>query len=222
MDDCRGRSLSLHRGRRPEAINRSLSRAFLRRYHFEPILSLIPMSIPPTSITLFGLCTCLLIPGLFQAGMIPTGKAYSLTCGIIIYIYIACDHIDGMHAERTRSGTAFGAMLDHLCDFINGTLIALGAYWAVGFPLSTFIVLTLCYIIAFSISHFEGVVRGEIRLGRIGPLEVLFVIIAFLASWGTGAGRAIWARACRVWVVSRRTGFSSAHSSWWAFPRRSG
>lgn len=192
MDERRCRSLSIHRGRSPEVVNRSLSKAFLRRYHFEPILSLIPMSIPPTSITLFGLCACLLIPALFQVGMAPAEKIYSLTCCMLIYIYMVSDHLDGMHAERTRSGTAFGAMLDHLCDFIDGSLIALGAFWSVGFSLSTFILITMFYILAFSISHLEVVVRGELWLGRLGPLEGLVVVIAFLASWGTGAGRAIW------------------------------
>jgi phosphatidylglycerophosphate synthase len=49
-----------------------------------------------------------------------------------IYIYTVADHLDGMQARRSRLGTRIGALLDHLCDFFNGSL----SFWVRAQPLA--------------------------------------------------------------------------------------
>jgi phosphatidylglycerophosphate synthase len=185
-----------------KTINASYSKGFLRRYHFSMLITVIPHSISPLSITLFGLVSCLSIPVMIVMGARRDSLLFSLSCAVATYFYTVADHLDGMQARRVGSGTYRGTILDHICDFINGCFIILGAFWASGMSIFTLAVLTTFYILAFSITHLEVVLRRELRLGALGPLEALLATLVFFATMSVGATRVIWeANAASQWPI---------------------
>jgi phosphatidylglycerophosphate synthase len=175
-----------------KVINRSYSQEFLRRHHFEGIIAFVPLSTPPVAITLLGFAACLCVFLLILLGARREDPLFSLLCAIATYVYMVADHLDGMQARRARSGSYRGAILDHLCDFFNGSFIMLGAFWTTGASVHALVVMSTCYILAFSITHLEAVVRSEFRLGEMGPLEGLLIILCFFATMSIGVTRTIW------------------------------
>jgi phosphatidylglycerophosphate synthase len=129
---------------------------------------------------------------LSYVGIQPSAKAHSLICAVLTYCYCVADHLDGMQARRTMENSMFGALLDHICDFFNGSLIALGVCLSIGLPSSVLVIISIFYIVTFSILHLEALVKGELWLGRLGALEGLLILIFFFASWSTLPGRSIW------------------------------
>lgn len=119
---------------------------------------------------------------------------FSWMCAAVVYVYLLADHLDGMQARRTNSGSKLGATLDHLCDFFNGCFIILGACSASGASRAMLVVTTLLFVIAFTVSHLEVALRKELWLGDelwLGthtPLEGLLIIaVYFLACRYIGA-----------------------------------
>ncbi len=94
------------------------------------LVKLIPSYISPNIITIAGfLCT---IYG-FHLSTILLKNHYSIGCICVIvltFLYMTLDAIDGKHARRTKTNSALGELLDHICDSIG----------------LVFIVFTFCYI----------------------------------------------------------------------------
>jgi phosphatidylglycerophosphate synthase len=199
MSDTPQHSDSMADDQRPSTtvVDRSCCKAFLRRYYFGPLLSLVPISIQPFAITLVGLAACLCIPGVILMGAPPRDRWFSFMCAIAVWVYLTADHLDGMQARRAGSGSYVGAILDHLCDFTNGCMIILGAYWSTGMPFPILMLISALYVIAFSISHCEVIVRNELWLGDelwLGthtPLEGLIVVMLFFL-WSAELGKLFW------------------------------
>jgi phosphatidylglycerophosphate synthase len=162
-----------------ETINNSCTANFLNRHHFELILAYIPKSVPPNAITLFGMASCIGIPLLMLLGTPGDWPGFGLACAVATYLYAGADQLDGLQARRTGSGSYRGAILDHLCDFVNGSLVILGGFWATGASVSALTLVSTIFILSFSISHLEAVTRGELRLGIVGPLESLLIAMLF-------------------------------------------
>jgi phosphatidylglycerophosphate synthase len=166
-------------------VDRSLCKNILRTYHFQKMLDLVPLRLSPIKITLIGFITCGTIPITIIINPIRHERALGIIFGIVVYVYLLADHLDGMQAKRTGAGTVRGATLDHLCDFFNGWFILLGGCYLTNLPGWQVFVFTVLYVISFTIFHLEAILRAEfwlgdaLWLGRHTPLEMLIMIMTF-------------------------------------------
>src|SRR5277367_2744821 len=65
------------------------------------------------------------LPGDIYLGAPSGDRWFSFMCAIAVWVYLTADHLDGMQARRAGSSSNVGAILDHVCDFINGCMIML-------------------------------------------------------------------------------------------------
>lgn len=94
----------------------------------EKIVKLIPETIAPNLITLIG--TVIHIIGnlslILQDENKPVYPYSLLFFGICVFVYYTIDNVDGKQARRTKSSTPLGMCMDHGCDVLGVSFIALG------------------------------------------------------------------------------------------------
>ena len=102
---------------------------------FEPILARMPESIAPNAISVFGHASCW---ATFGCAYLSTGlqgwpKALALVgAGILTFVTMAADCLDGMQARRTGRTSKLGELLDHWLDAIHVPMTTAGLVLVVG------------------------------------------------------------------------------------------
>lgn len=158
-------------------------------YFFERVLSpiydkvavLIPRSITPNQITVFG-------------GVLSLTSAYLLTTGhhtaaALVYLgYCTADNLDGKHARATKQCSDWGGILDHCVDG-SCSVPATALTWSLflGLPL-----VPLMRLIGFTffVAHVVEAATGELHMGAgsryvsIYSCFFLFSFPFFFRDWG--------------------------------------
>lgn len=94
----------------------------------EFIVQYIPKTIAPNTITVFG--TIIHIIG--NLSLILQGKGAELSplsllfFAVCVFSYYTLDNIDGKQARRTHNSSPLGMCMDHGCDVLGVSFIALG------------------------------------------------------------------------------------------------
>jgi len=89
-----------------------------------------------------------------------------------LIVYLIGDHLDGMQAKRTGTGSALGEFCDHYLDAFNNGIIVfiMLTVFDINQSLATVVVLVISYLAHMSV-FYEQFKTGWLTFERIGSLE---------------------------------------------------
>jgi len=162
----------------------SLLTPAFKRFMVAPLIRIIPWGVPANIITIFA--NLFIYASLFLS----LNPAFGLYKNVLIsgslLIYLIGDHLDGMQAKRTGTGSALGEFCDHYLDAFNNGVILFTMFTVFGSsnPIVIGGVITASYLAHLSI-FYEQFKTGWLTFEKIGSLEgVLFAAgIIALASF---------------------------------------
>lgn len=132
----------------------SLLTPSFKRFVITPLIRFVPWAVPANIITFVS--NGIVYLGLYLA-LHPQlfGKATPLLISATLILYLIGDHLDGMQAKRTGTGSALGEFCDHYLDAFNNGVIM------------------FTMITVFGISH-KGVVVGVIVASYWAHMTVFY------------------------------------------------
>lgn len=88
------------------------------------------------------------------------------------------DHLDGMQAKRTKTGSALGEFCDHYLDAFNNGIILFTAFMVFGIhnPILISVVLTASYLAHMTV-FYEQFKTGWLTFEKLGSLEAVLLIL---------------------------------------------
>src|SRR5688572_27202717 len=93
-----------------------------KQWIITPLIKFVPWAIPANIITLISNCFVYLA---LYISLNPdvTGKYSALIIAACLILYLIGDHLDGMQAKRTGTGSALGEFCDHYLDAFNNGVV---------------------------------------------------------------------------------------------------
>ncbi|WP_169569378.1 CDP-alcohol phosphatidyltransferase family protein [Sneathiella limimaris] len=165
----------------------------LRKWATDPILNLIPETVSPNALTLFGgICagiTAFLL--WFSKSLIdPTtsiGKTLLVLGALLLVVYAICDQLDGLQARRLKRGGPAGDFLDHWVDAFLANITPIALMYMMVYPLEQMVIMSLVVTFAFWTNNWETRNNHARKLPFLGGLEFIWVGVVCLivtAIWG--------------------------------------
>ncbi|MDN5204775.1 CDP-alcohol phosphatidyltransferase family protein [Fulvivirgaceae bacterium BMA10] len=146
------------------------------------MIKLVPLGIPANIITIISNSFMYLALALaYLYG--PSFKWNFVIIPILILLYLIGDHLDGMQAKRTQTGSALGEFCDHFLDTFNNGILLMIIFLLFGITEPTLIALliTISYLAHASI-FYEQYKSGWLIFERFGSLEAVFVSLILILS----------------------------------------
>ncbi|KAN0018171.1 hypothetical protein ACTFIV_002801 [Dictyostelium citrinum] len=189
----------------------TIDKSIMYQYVISPSCNIIveyfPKNLAPNLITAIGLfCNFL---GLFSVfyfigfnenvgGNKPTLEDDSsvrwvyLFAGMMIFIYMMMDNIDGKQARRTKTSSPLGELFDHGCDSLCTGLLPLIVGISMGIRSWEILIAFMAATIPFYLAHWEEYFTHHLVLGALnGPTEAECMAILFCFLTGI-FGQWIW------------------------------
>ena len=145
-----------------------------KKWLVAPLLPYIPWVVPANIITIVS--NLFVYAGLFVAlhYNTPVGRALIAVC---LLLYLVGDHLDGMQAKRTQTGSALGEFCDHYLDAFNNGAILFTAFvvFRIESPLLVASVLTASYLAHLAV-FYEQFKTGWLTFEKLGSLEAVLLI----------------------------------------------
>ena len=152
----------------------SLLTTGFKKWLVAPLLPYIPWVVPANIITIVS--NLFVYAGLFVAlhYNTPVGRALIAVC---LLLYLVGDHLDGMQAKRTQTGSALGEFCDHYLDAFNNGAILFTAFvvFRIESPLLVASVLTASYLAHLAV-FYEQFKTGWLTFEKLGSLEAVLLI----------------------------------------------
>lgn len=149
-----------------------------------PLFKLVPRGIPANIITIFS--NVFIYASLYLAyNQELLGSINLLIIPLFILFYLIGDHLDGMQAKNTGTGSALGEFCDHYHDsFNNGILmIVIFLLFDISNPYLVALMISISYM-AHTVVFYEQFKTGWLIFEKVGSLEaVLFTIILVLLAY---------------------------------------
>ncbi|MEQ9414356.1 MAG: CDP-alcohol phosphatidyltransferase family protein, partial [Cyclobacteriaceae bacterium] len=100
-----------------------------------------------------------------------------------LFLYLVGDHLDGMQAKRTKTGSALGEFCDHYLDAFNNGIILFTAFMVFGIydPTLIAVVLTASYL-AHMVVFYEQFKTGWLTFEKLGSLEAVLLILILVGT----------------------------------------
>ena len=178
---------------RYRCVDNSILLEPFKKYYVAFYFKLVPGWLTANFITLmsslFMLAMFILIvqSDIFNEAFLGLGIAFCL------HAYIVGDHLDGMQAKHTATGSALGEFLDHYLDVYNGAITFLLPFVYFNFlQIEIFLILLWIHSSAFAYTYVEQIELRELHFGVIGTLEGVWVHIFFALSWCVEPVRSFW------------------------------
>lgn len=148
----------------------SLMTPLFKRWIISPLIQFIPWGIPANIITIIS--NLFIYLGLYLSMFPQAGKFNALVIAGCLIVYLIGDHLDGMQAKRTSTGSALGEFCDHYLDAFNNGIIVfiMLTVFNIDQPLATVCVLLISYLAHMSV-FYEQFKTGWLTFERIGSLE---------------------------------------------------
>ena len=149
----------------------SLLTPALKRWVISPLIRFVPWVIPANVITLISnLFVYLSLYLVLNPELL--GSITPLCIATCYVIYIIGDHLDGMQAKRTGTGSALGEFCDHYLDAFNNGIIVFTMFTIFGISHSAIIagVIVISYLAHMAV-FYEQLKTGWLTFERIGSLE---------------------------------------------------
>jgi ethanolaminephosphotransferase len=142
-----------------------------------PIMKFFPWGIPANIITIVS--NLFLYIAVFFAYNPPAdGKAHFIIIPVLIFLYALGDHMDGMQAKRTGTGSALGEFCDHYLDILNNGLLLL--ILVILFNITNPFLLGAAFFVAY-LSHstviYEEFKTKWLIFEKFGSLETVFLVM---------------------------------------------
>jgi len=135
------------------------------------LIKFVPWAIPANIITLISNCFVYLA---LYISLNPdvTGKYSPLIIAASLILYLIGDHLDGMQAKRTGTGSALGEFCDHYLDAFNNGIIVytMLVVFNVHQPVIVSSVIAISYMAHMAV-FYEQFKTGWLTFEKIGSLE---------------------------------------------------
>lgn len=152
-----------------------------------PLMLFIPYSLPANIITLAS--NCFLYLAVILALLHQTQNKFDFVAiPILILLYAIGDHMDGMQAKKTKTGSPLGEFCDHYLDVFNNAILLFLVLTLYGVENSiTWVVLVLTSYLAHAAVIYEQYKTGWLVFEKFGSLEAVFlsIFIIFLGFFST-------------------------------------
>ena len=154
------------------SVDRSLLTPGFKKYIAGPCLRIIPYSLHPNLITIFSFFFTFI--ALTLSYLFPQQVWAHLLMGLLIFLYLLGDHLDGMQAKRRGGGTALGEYLDHFLDSItNGLLLVILANCFFVTDVRVLYIMFGCSYLMQASLFYEHAKSGIIYFGPFGAFEIV-------------------------------------------------
>lgn len=151
-----------------------------KQWIITPLIQLVPWAVPANIITLIS--NLFVYLGLYLA-LHPqvTGEYTPIYIAICLLIYLVGDHLDGMQAKRTRTGSALGEFCDHYLDAFNNGIIVFTMFtvFDIHNPMLISCVIAVSYMAHMAV-FYEQFKTGWLTFERIGSLEGVLLSAALI------------------------------------------
>ena len=149
----------------------SLVTPLFKQWIITPLIKFVPWAIPANIITLISNCFVYLA---LYISLNPdvTGKYSPLIIAACLILYLIGDHLDGMQAKRTGTGSALGEFCDHYLDAFNNGIIVytMLVVFNVQQPVIVSSVIAISYMAHMAV-FYEQFKTGWLTFEKIGSLE---------------------------------------------------
>ncbi|MEE8408929.1 MAG: CDP-alcohol phosphatidyltransferase family protein [Myxococcota bacterium] len=169
---------------RYEAVCASPLVAFLKRYWFLPVHSVLPAGIHANVITTLGAACNLLSFLCCVAFRAHPNPAWLILAAVLLWTYATFDNIDGTRARQTRTSGPVGELLDHGIDSMTAFLSPLGVAIAFGLPPAYLLAVVCAASIGAHASFWEPYHTGKLTTGYLTDVEGFVVGSLVLAAGG--------------------------------------
>ena len=162
----------------------SILRPFYQRWLWNFILSVLPHSLAPNTMTAIATIACL--ASFLLAATMNDSAVAMVVAALLILVYLTLDNLDGAHARKIGRSSHLGEFLDHWLDTLNNGFVILGACLAAGLPPLLALAVLSCGTLAFFSVQWELRWTGVFRMGRVADIEgnttvaLLYLTIAVL------------------------------------------
>lgn len=149
-----------------------LTPGFKKRF-VAPLLPFVPWVIPANIITIIS--NVFVYLGFFVS-LYFHGAVSRLAVAVLLFLYLVGDHLDGMQAKRTKTGSALGEFCDHYLDAFNNGIILFTAFLVFNIhnPMVVAVVLTTSYLAHMSV-FYEQFKTGWLTFEKLGSLEAVLL-----------------------------------------------
>lgn len=146
-----------------------------KRWVINPLIKLVPWVIPANIITFIsnGIVYLTLFLALHPELL---GTATPLFIAIGLLLYLIGDHLDGMQAKRTGTGSALGEFCDHYLDAFNNGVIVFTMFTV--FNIDHKLVITVVIVISYwahMAVFYEQFKTGWLTFEPVGSLEGVLI-----------------------------------------------
>lgn len=142
-----------------------------KQWVITPLIKIVPWAIPANIITLIS--NGFVYLGLYVS-LNPevTGKYTPLIIAACLFVYLIGDHLDGMQAKRTGTGSALGEFCDHYLDAFNNGIVVytMLVVFKIQQPVIISSVIAISYIAHMAV-FYEQFKTGWLTFEKIGSLE---------------------------------------------------
>jgi len=164
---------------------------YFKKYIVSHAIKLVPWFVPANIVTMIS--NCFLYGALILSFLHQPGQHYDFPLiAFGIFMYVLGDHLDGMQAKRTGTGSALGEFCDHyLYAFNNGIayVIVMNLYGITNVYLVSF-VFYISYM-THALSMYEEYRTKWLVFEKLGTLEGLFILLAVILTGYSPAGYAL-------------------------------
>jgi len=153
-----------------------------KQWVISPLINFVPWVIPANVITLIS--NSFVYLGLFLALQPQVMGDYTPPfIAFCLLLYLIGDHLDGMQAKRTGTGSALGEFCDHYLDAFNNGIIVFTLFvvFDIRQPIMISMVLVVSYMAHMAV-FYEQFKTGWLTFERIGSLESV-LLTALLISF---------------------------------------
>jgi len=169
---------------RYNCVDKSILLSPFKQYYVRLFFKLVPPFLTANFITLFSTAfiIALYFPVQFLSDL--NRSVLALIYAFSLHAYIVGDHLDGMQAKETGTGSPLGEFLDHYLDYFNGAVVWFVCFTFIGpLPPAIFFGFLWLNVVAFAATMMEQLERGELIFGPVGTLEGVILIILFFVTW---------------------------------------
>lgn len=160
----------------------SLLTPTFKKWIVAPLLRFVPWAIPANVVTIIS--NGFVYGGLYFS-LHPTvfGNLTPLVIGLCLFLYLVGDHLDGMQAKRTGTGSALGEFCDHYLDAFNNGLIVYTVFMVFGVQNLYLITLVMvCSYLGHMTVFYEQFKTGWLTFEKLGSLEGVLISALLVAS----------------------------------------
>jgi ethanolaminephosphotransferase len=188
-------------------IDKSILLPYFKKYYVSFFFKFVPRGLTANFITLIS--TSFIIYLLYASTRpdVESSATFALLLAFCLHNYLVGDHLDGMQAKATGTGSPLGEYMDHYLDVYNGAIVLLALTVFFGpLPKLTFYWFIVFNALSFAITMVEELERQELVFGLLGTLEGIVLLVLFFVTWAVEPVRDFWNQElfqgyARYWLV---------------------